>query len=130
MYSAGTRFSYHWGAASRSRRRCGEKRVSRSISAARMPATMPIWCACRSWNASDTALCGVMKPGSGSPNIWRSTALPSGSSFSGLFSRSSSIVMSAFTSRFRMLRDDSSSTVPLANSASSCPATNNCSADQ
>lgn len=71
-----------------------------------------------------------MKPGSGSPNIWRSTALPSGSSFSGLFSRSSSIVMSAFTSRFRMLRDDSSSTVPLANSASSCPATNNCSADQ
>ncbi len=70
-----------------------------------------------------------MKPGSGSPNICRSTAPPSGSSFSGLFSRSSSIVMCAFTSRFRILRDDSSSTVPFANSASNWPAMYSCSAD-
>ena len=37
--------------------------------------------------------------------------------------------MCAFTSRFRMLRDDSSSTVPFANSASNWPAMYSCSAD-
>ena len=99
----------------------GLKDCSMAAIMARIPEIIPSWCAWRSISASRTDLVGGIKPGIGVPNIWISTVFPVGNSLNGLFASSSTMVISAFTPRLRMEREESSATVPCENMPRICP---------